>query len=580
MITDHSITTMGDYSDHRMNDFLEQWYIGLELWYNHSDRYHEAMDVWLSAFRRYYDDDEYDNDSQPTNMDMDQFEFEWKKLMEEPEKIIARRSSTKNASTKSKNPSWFWHCHIFVAGTCLDAQRYHTARRLLHDVIRKHIVPSVLRNTMSETDHDDHHEECDATLRNECHQLLHNALQELMATYQEEEEEQGSTDQPSHDASSSSSSWMIGRRLATLRNLLSSHVQPQQNHHNQQQLSLWNATNIYQRPPYYIHYPTFALIPTPPLSEILLYDTPVLERSHHPEWCQQLEKHCPMILEELQQHVSTSSSTTTVHRHNNYDPWTPVGSSTMSGSSDIPYRHHQAGIHDGSVVAPGGNWQEIILYSAHLTTQSSSSFPRTKQWIERYCQNEVLTLMRTGVGEVILSRLGPQSTHILPHTASHNIRYTAHLPLIVPKTTTNDDPTVANSNGDCFIRVGERICRWEMGKMLVFDDSYEHEVINTTNEVRVVLLLRFWHPLLKSDVDRNRAIEYIEQAIHTDQLQRYNPPVPPRENDKTGPNAHGARLRRQCMEQSNCPYCHQTGYTSIRVIVETRSLICCCGRDI
>ncbi len=540
---------MDDDGDRRMNDFVEQWYMGLELWYNHSDRYHEAMEVWLSAFQQYYDDDEYDNDNQP-NMDMDQFECEWKKLMEQPEKIIPRRSS------------WFWHCHIFVAGTCLDAQRYHTARRLLHDVILRHIVPSLLRN-MSETDHD-HHEECDETLRDEYYQLLHNALQELMATYQEEEE--GITDQPPQVASSSS--WMIGRRVATLRNFLSSHVQ--QNHHNltpHQRPSFWNTTNIYQRPPYYIHYPTFGR--TPPPSEILLYDTPVLERSHHPEWCQQLENHCPMILEELQQHVSSS-----IHRHND-DPWTPVGSSSTSG---IPYRNHQAGIHDGSVVAPGGNWQEIILYSAHLT-QSSLSFPRTKQLIERYCQNEVLTLMRTGIGEVILSRLGPQSTHILPHTASHNVRYTAHLPLIVPRTT-NDNPTVANSNGDCYIRVGERICRWEMGKMLVFDDSYEHEVINTTNEVRMVLLLRFWHPLLKSDADRNRAIEYIEQAIHTDQLQRYNPPVPPRDNEKNGPNADGIRLRRQCMEQSNCPYCHQTGYTSIRVIVETRSLICCCGRDI
>lgn len=30
--------------------------------------------------------------------------------------------------------------------------------------------------------------------------------------------------------------------------------------------------------------------------------------------------------------------------------------------------------------------------------------------------------------------------------------------------------------------------------MIVFDDSYEHDVWNHSNEERIVLLINFWHP--------------------------------------------------------------------------------------
>ena len=50
------------------------------------------------------------------------------------------------------------------------------------------------------------------------------------------------------------------------------------------------------------------------------------------------------------------------------------------------------------------------------------------------------------------------------------------------------------SLGTCAIRVGERWARWTEGKCLVFDDSFEHAVVNETTEPRTVLLLRFWHP--------------------------------------------------------------------------------------
>ena len=48
---------------------------------------------------------------------------------------------------------------------------------------------------------------------------------------------------------------------------------------------------------------------------------------------------------------------------------------------------------------------------------------------------------------------------------------------------------------NCKIRVGDDIGHWEEGRGLVFDDSYEHEVWNDTDEVRVVLFIDFLRPL-------------------------------------------------------------------------------------
>jgi len=47
----------------------------------------------------------------------------------------------------------------------------------------------------------------------------------------------------------------------------------------------------------------------------------------------------------------------------------------------------------------------------------------------------------------------------------------------------------------CWIRVGNTRRSWEEGKSLVFDDTFPHEAMNGTNEVRVVLFVDFKRPL-------------------------------------------------------------------------------------
>jgi aspartyl/asparaginyl beta-hydroxylase (cupin superfamily) len=85
---------------------------------------------------------------------------------------------------------------------------------------------------------------------------------------------------------------------------------------------------------------------------------------------------------------------------------------------------------------------------------------------------------------VLFSKLTP-GAHIPPHRGMLNCRLIAHLPLIVPD--------------GCWLRVGNETRRWEEGKLLIFDDSFEHEARNESGETRIVLLFDLWRPELGDD---------------------------------------------------------------------------------
>ena len=48
----------------------------------------------------------------------------------------------------------------------------------------------------------------------------------------------------------------------------------------------------------------------------------------------------------------------------------------------------------------------------------------------------------------------------------------------------------------CLYRVGFEERRWNVGEILVFDDTIEHEAINDSDQLRVVLIFDIWNPLL------------------------------------------------------------------------------------
>ena len=92
-------------------------------------------------------------------------------------------------------------------------------------------------------------------------------------------------------------------------------------------------------------------------------------------------------------------------------------------------------------------------------------------------------------GSAFFSLLTP-GTKLRPHCGPTNIRLRAHLALAVPP-------------GECFMRVGNELPRqWVEGEVLLFDDSFEHEVWNHTNAPRLVLIVEWVWPGLQPGPSR------------------------------------------------------------------------------
>ena len=88
---------------------------------------------------------------------------------------------------------------------------------------------------------------------------------------------------------------------------------------------------------------------------------------------------------------------------------------------------------------------------------------------------------------------------IAPHTGTHNARLICHLPLIVPP--------------NCGFRVGNDVRPWEEGKLLIFDDTIEHEAWNDSSEDRVVLIFDIWRPELSAREREEIAAFFADPAL-------------------------------------------------------------------
>jgi aspartyl/asparaginyl beta-hydroxylase (cupin superfamily) len=99
-----------------------------------------------------------------------------------------------------------------------------------------------------------------------------------------------------------------------------------------------------------------------------------------------------------------------------------------------------------------------------------------------------------GMTTAMFSILAPRK-HILDHRGPYKgvLRY--HLGLIVPQ-----------DAQACRIRVGDDFRHWQEGRSLIFDDTFNHEVWNDTDETRVVLFVDVLRPLPEPESTLNRLI--------------------------------------------------------------------------
>lgn len=124
-----------------------------------------------------------------------------------------------------------------------------------------------------------------------------------------------------------------------------------------------------------------------------------------------------------------------------------------------------------------GDWKQYVLYiRGQKNKDNCAKVPKTCALIDR------ISAAKTNKrGQVKFSVIHP-GTHIWPHCGPTNCRLRAHLGLKVP-------PGLK-------IRVGQEKRTWEEGKFIIFDDSFEHEVWHNGKELRLVLIVDFWHPEL------------------------------------------------------------------------------------
>ncbi len=103
-------------------------------------------------------------------------------------------------------------------------------------------------------------------------------------------------------------------------------------------------------------------------------------------------------------------------------------------------------------------------------------------------------IFRTIMDHVPLCDIGPRAPTVLlsllragaripPHSGMLNSRLICHLPLVVPP--------------GCGFRVGEQTISWQEGKVIIFDDSVEHEAWNNSAHDRLVVIFDIWRPELE-----------------------------------------------------------------------------------
>jgi ornithine lipid ester-linked acyl 2-hydroxylase len=135
-------------------------------------------------------------------------------------------------------------------------------------------------------------------------------------------------------------------------------------------------------------------------------------------------------------------------------------------------------------------FQEILPEVGTITSDSAwkvfvlGGFGSTSERNIAQCPHTWRVVRRIpGFVSAIFSVFEP-GKHLPPHRGAYNGVLRLHLGLIVPP----DRQKLA-------LRVEDTICHWEEGKVLIFDDAYEHEAWNHSDQTRVVLLVDFIKPL-------------------------------------------------------------------------------------
>jgi aspartyl/asparaginyl beta-hydroxylase (cupin superfamily) len=206
--------------------------------------------------------------------------------------------------------------------------------------------------------------------------------------------------------------------------------------------ALVGRNRIYVQQPTYSHFPR--------LPAIQFY-----EREEFP-WVPAVEKATDDIRAELEGLLADSRA--------NFSPY-------LNHSPDEPLNQWRE-------LNQSRRWSALFLYKDGERQEADAArCPKTLAALERA---PIVKIPHRGPTQ-FFSLLEPR-TRIPPHTGTTNTRLTVHLPLVVPP--------------NCGFRVGTQTREWHPGKLLIFDDTIEHEAWNDSDEERVILIFDIWNPLM------------------------------------------------------------------------------------
>ncbi|HET7675749.1 MAG TPA: aspartyl/asparaginyl beta-hydroxylase domain-containing protein [Gammaproteobacteria bacterium] len=205
-----------------------------------------------------------------------------------------------------------------------------------------------------------------------------------------------------------------------------------------------------------------------------LTSRPWFERNEF-DWIPAFEAAFPAIRDELAAVIQKPEAMRPYVAHSGY---TPEEWRELAGSADWNSYH--------------------LLRGGEPIAEHCEQCPRTAAALEQV----PLVQAQGHAPEAFFSILAP-GAHIPPHFGLANTKLAIHLPLIVPP--------------DCGIRVGEETRGWREGECLIFDDSFEHEAWNKSEETRCVLICEVWNPEL-TPLERQAIQTLIKTA---DNFHRY-----------------------------------------------------------
>ena len=145
----------------------------------------------------------------------------------------------------------------------------------------------------------------------------------------------------------------------------------------------------------------------------------------------------------------------------------------------IEYGEHEA-LAQWRALNHNPDWTAVhLIRKGEVVAANAALCPQTIALLARLPQPAIAGASPNAM----FSLLAPR-TAIPSHVGVNNTRLVCHLPLVVP--------------AGCWFRVGGETRLWREGEAFVFDDCVEHEAMNPTDQLRVVLIFDVWHPDLEA----------------------------------------------------------------------------------